>query len=227
MAIRSGRLYGLVQLRDVSAPQYQNQLDEIARGLVTAFAESDQNSSGAPTVPGLFTYPGATTLPPAATIVGLAGQIEVNANVDPSQGGDIDLLRDGAISNPGNPAYIYNTTGGAGYSARILQYIAALTASQTFDPSAGLATQQSVTDYATSSVGWLEAQRKDVNESKTYQQAFLSQTSQALSNATGVNLDEQMSKMLDLENSYQASAKLFATINSLYLVLFQSISAGG
>ena len=37
---------------------------------------------------------------------------QVNASVDPAQGGDPTLLRDGGIS--GNPAYVYNATGGSG-----------------------------------------------------------------------------------------------------------------
>lgn len=220
MAIRSGNLQGLTQLRDVAAPMYQNQLDETARGLITAFSEIDQ--SNLPTsLPGLFTYPGASTTPGASLIVGLAGEITINASVDPIQGGNLNLLRDGGVSGPGNT---YNTTGAASYSTRIQQLISSLTATQTFDASAGLGSQQSLTDFATTSLGWLEAQRQQADNSATYQNTLVSQTSQALSNATGVNLDDQMSKMLDLENSYQASAKLLATVNAMYSVLFQSIN---
>jgi flagellar hook-associated protein 1 FlgK len=220
MAIRSGNLQGLTQLRDVAAPMYQNQLDETARGLITAFSETDQSTlpSGGP-LPGLFTYAGAASTPGASLIPGLAGQIVVNANVDPSQGGNLNLLRDGGIS--GNAAYVYNSTGAAGYSTRLQQLISSLTATQTFDASAGLGAQQSLTDFATTSLGWLEAQRQQADNSASYQKTLVSQTSQALSNATGVNLDDQMSKMLDLENSYQASAKLLATVNAMYSVLFQ------
>lgn len=225
MTLQSGRLQGLTQLRDVVAPQYQSQLDETARGLVTAFAETDQTNPLSAAQPGLFTYPGATSAPGASVIVGLAGEITINANVDPSLGGNINLLRDGGISNPGDPAYTNNTSGAAGYSARILQLIAALTTPQTFDASVGLGATQSVASYATSSIGALEAQRQQAHNSKTYQTTLLSQTSQALSNATGVNLDDQMSKMLDLENSYQASAQLISAVNAMYLALFQAIGS--
>ena len=55
----SGRLIGLAAVRDTYAVTYQNQLDEIARGLIEAFAESDQSASPSlPDAPGLFTYPG-------------------------------------------------------------------------------------------------------------------------------------------------------------------------
>ena len=63
MAIQSGALAGLANLRDVVAPQYGAQLDQIAGGLISAFAESDQTGGTAPTLPGLFTFPGATGVP--------------------------------------------------------------------------------------------------------------------------------------------------------------------
>lgn len=221
MAIQSGKLQGLTQLRDVIAPQYQNQLDETARGLIAAFAENDQSGLGA-AAPGLFTYSGATSVPGANVVPGLAGQIIVNPNADPSQGGNLDRLRDGGISDPTNSAYIYNTTGAAGFTDRINQLVSSFSTSQSFDPSAGLGSSLSLTDYATSSLGWFEAQRQQATEAESYQSTLLSQTTDALSNATGVNLDEQMSKMLDLENSYQASAKLVAAIDAMYKALFQA-----
>ena len=54
-----GRLAGLTHLRDQIAPTLQSQLDEIARGLVESFAESDQSAVPAlPQQAGLFTYAG-------------------------------------------------------------------------------------------------------------------------------------------------------------------------
>ena len=90
MAIQSGALAGLANLRDTVAPEYQAQLDQIAGGLVNAFAESDQSAKpGLPSLPGLFTYSGATGLPTTTAMTGLAASIEVNPAVDPSQGGDV------------------------------------------------------------------------------------------------------------------------------------------
>lgn len=223
MPIQSGKLYGATELRDVVAPQFQKQLDETARGLIVAFSETDQTGASSASVPGLFTFPGATTTPSVGVIEGLAGQIAVNANVDPSRGGDIDLLRDGGISDPADPVYRYNATDAAGYSARIRQLVSTLAEPQTFDPNAELGSPQSVTSYATSSIGWFGAQRRQATNAASYQATLSSQTAQALSNATGVNLDEQMSKMLDLENSYQASAKLLAAVDAMYAALFQAL----
>ncbi len=139
MPIQSGALAGYAALRDTLAPQYEAQLDQIAGGLINAFAESDQsNPPTLPSLPGLFTTPGATSLPSMSATTGLAAAIEVNPTVDPTQGGDATLLQNGGISDPGSPAYTYNTTGAASYTGRLQQLAGAIGATQSFDPSAGL-----------------------------------------------------------------------------------------
>lgn len=221
MPIQSGKLQGLTQLRDVTAPQFQSQLDEVARGLIVAFQETDQG--GGASAPGLFTFADAFDVPSVGVIAGLAGDIIINPNADPTQGGSLDLLRDGGISDPDNSAFTYNETGATGYSDRINDLIAALSATQDFDTTAGVGTERSITDYASSSIGWLEAQRQEASSSASYQATLVTETSQALSNATGVSLDDQMSQMLDLENAYSASAKLLSAVDAMYKALFQAL----
>jgi flagellar hook-associated protein 1 FlgK len=223
MPLQSGALAGYAALRDQLAPQYQAQLDQIAGGLVNAFAETDQSATPTqPPLPGLFTTPGATGVPSMTATTGLASAIEVNPNVDPSQGGNVDLLRDGGVSDPGNPVYTYNTAGAAGYSDRIEQLAGELTAAQAFDPAAGLGASDGLSDYADASVGWLQGQNQAASNASSYQSALASQASSALSNATGVNLDSEMTTMLSLENSYTSSAKLLTTVNSMFQTLLDA-----
>jgi flagellar hook-associated protein 1 len=225
MPIQSGALAGLATLRDTVAPEYQAQLDQIAGGLINAFAETPQTTgSTAPTLPGLFTYPGATGVPSTTGMTGLASEIEVNANVDPSQGGNINLLRDGGISDPGNATYTYNTTGAASYSGRIAQLVSGLTSTMSFDPGAGLSSSDSLTDYANASVSWLQGQNQQASDQSTYQSALVTQATGALSNATGVNLDSQMTNMLNLENTYTTSAKLLSTVTTMFNSLLASVN---
>ena len=223
MPIQSGALAGYAAIRDTLAPEYQTQLDQIAGGLINAFAESDQSATPTlPSLPGLFTTPGAASLPSMSATTGLAAAIEVNPNVDPSQGGDPTLVRDGGISNPGNPAYVYNTTGAASYTGRIQELIGQISATQSFDPSAGLDSSASLTDYANASVSWLQAQNQHASDASSYQNAVAAQATSALSNATGVNLDAEMTNMLNLENSYASTAKLLTTVNSMFSALLQA-----
>jgi flagellar hook-associated protein 1 FlgK len=51
-------LLGLATLRDDKMVTYQNQLDEIARGVIEVFAEKDQSAAAGPDQAGLFTYAG-------------------------------------------------------------------------------------------------------------------------------------------------------------------------
>jgi flagellar hook-associated protein 1 FlgK len=206
MPIASGGLAGNATLRDSATTTYQAQLDNIAGALINTFAESDQVGAGSK-LPGLFTTPGAATLP--ATNAGLASSISVN------------LLRDGGIS--GNADYVYNPSGAAGYTGRISQLIGDLSATQSFSSAGGITTNASLGDYASASVSWLEGERSSASSQSSYQGARLSTASTALSNATGVNIDDQMSQMLDLERSYSASAQLLTSINTMFKSLVTAL----
>jgi flagellar hook-associated protein 1 FlgK len=235
MAIQSGALAGLATLRDTTAPQYQSQLDQIASGLINAFAETNQTSPSTPNpLPGLFTdssgtVPTNTVSPPAAAGVpaGLAGQISVNASVDPSQGGNANLLRDGGIANAesGTTDYTYNSSGGASYTTRIQQMISQISASQSFNPSAGAGSSDSLTNYAAASVSWVQGQYQQASEQASSSSALATSASQTLSSATGVNLDDETSQMLSLENSYQTTAKLLTTVNNMFASLLNAVTA--
>jgi len=226
MRITSGKIAGAVEVRDGTAVAYQAQIDEIARGLIVVFRESDMRSPASlPDAPGLFTYPGAPAMPGVAVQPGLAGLVAVSATVDPEQGGDTALLRDGGIADPSEPAYRSNPSAAAGFSDRIRDLIAKVSDAQAFAPEAELGTPASLSGYAEASVAWISAGRQSASEAAEQQGVVRDRTSAALSNATGVNLDDEMSRLLDLEHAYQASAKLIATIDNLYQMLFQAVSA--
>lgn len=222
MPLKSGKLAGLAQLRDQDTVTYQSQLDEIARGLINTFRESDQTAAALPDVPGLFTYPGAPAMPASATVsVGLAGLISVAASVDPAQGGNPNLLRDGAIS--GNVAYKYNTAGNGGYSARLQQLIGGMDAAQPFDATTQGKPSGSLIDYASSSTSWIENQRKTADSNVTYQKTLLDRSTAALSNVSGVNMDDEMSLMLQVERTYSASSKIISTVDEMLQSLLAAV----
>src|SRR5947208_8411109 len=136
----------------------------------------------------------------------IAGPISVAASVDPAQSGNPNLLRDGAIS--GNVAYQYNTAGNGGYSARLQQLIGAMDASQPFDATTQGKPNGSLIDFASSSTSWIENQRKTADSNVTYQKTLLDRSTAALSNVSGVNMDDEMSLMLQVERTYSASSKI-------------------
>ncbi|HWK67462.1 MAG TPA: flagellar hook-associated protein FlgK [Rhizobiaceae bacterium] len=215
----AGSLAAKLQLRDDVAKTMQGQLDEIARGLISSFAETGPDGTLTP-LAGLFTWPGGPDLPPAGTITpGLAGSIQINAAVDPTAGGDVNKLRDGGINGA---AYVVNTSG-ASYSALIQKYSENLDKPMTFAPGAGLGENTSVTDFANGAISWLEQTRQQATNAAEAKNALLMQTSQALSNETGVNIDEELSLLLQYEQAYQASARLIKAVDEMLATLLNAV----
>lgn len=222
MPIHGGKLGGLAALRDDASVSYQGQLDEIARGLIEIFVESDQTAAALPDVPGLFTYPGAPAIPASGVIsAGLAGTISVATSVDQSAGGNPNLLRDGGIS--GNAAYVYNTGGEAGFFARVQQLVDGIAQNRPFDPAALAKPNATLIDFAGSSVSWLESQRKSAGDESTYSQTLLERSAEALSNVNGVNMDDEMSFMLQVERTFSATSKVIATVDEMLRQLLAAV----
>ena len=226
-----GKLQALLQMRDDIIPTYQNQLDETARGLVELFQQEDMTGGGADPIPGLFTWSGyaAGDLIPATGTVspGLSAVIKVNDTLVKSMAGDPTLLRDGGYDVDGlglvTTDYLGNVNDEAGYSDLLDGYVAAFEAERDFDTAAMIDARTSIGEYATGSVGWLEQLISESAAAGDNKQAQLTRVSEALSNTTGVSLDEEMSLMLELEQSFKASSKIVATVDEMIQALLASV----
>jgi flagellar hook-associated protein 1 FlgK len=207
----TGSLASLLQLRDDLIPTMQGQLDEVARGLVTMFGEQNPLVPADPMRPGLFTYgtPAATTLPAAGVIsAGLAASIRVNPSLIIAEGGNPELLRDGIN-------FDYNTANETGYAARLNQYVTSFDEPMVFDSATRIDTNSSILNYATNSMGWLEQERSGATAADEAKTALFERASSAYSNNTAVSLDEELSLLLDIEQSYKAATKLVTTIDEM------------
>ncbi len=216
-----GKLAAFVQLREEVTTGMQAQLDEIARGLVIAFRETDPNGVQ-PDAPGLFSWSGAPGMPPAGTLVdGLARDIRVNLAFVSTLGGDPDLLRDGGANGPD---YVHNTSGGTAYTGLLLGYAARLDEPIPFDPAAGIQGTISVSAYSTEAISWFSNIRQDASRAAESKNALMARTTEALSNLTGVNIDEEMTLLLDLEHTYEASARLMKAVDDMLLALLNAVN---
>ena len=220
MPVTTGRLAALLEVRDNVTMQMQQQLDEVASGLIRLFAESDQTDPPALSdVAGLFVDTGGG-IPAAGTASrGLASRISLNALADPRSGGAPDKIRDGGL---GGAAYVYNADGLSGYQERISQLIEAFEVTLDFDVSAGLGHQSSLKAFATNSAAWLESLRQSSTTASDDATAKKVRASEALLRVTGVNIDQEMAALLDLEKSYQASSKIISMIGSMLDSLLES-----
>ncbi|TNC08621.1 flagellar hook-associated protein FlgK [Methylobacterium terricola] len=214
MRLSSGRLAGLATLRDESTVTYENQLDAIAGALIDTFRESD----GTVSKTGLFTA-GASGALPTSTL-GLAGRIAVNAAVDPNVGGDVTTLRDGGMNGS---TYRSNPSTDAAYSTRLTDLIGRLATARSFTPGPPLNETTTLTSFAADSAGWLEATRKAASGDAEYQKTLLGRATDALSNAVGVNGDDEVALTLQLQRSYTASAKLLTMVDDMLKTLLDAV----
>ncbi|WP_182084913.1 flagellar hook-associated protein FlgK [Aureimonas sp. ME7] len=329
MPIRSGLVVGLTDVRDDIAVTYGKQIDEMARGLVSAFAEYDQTGSGAAKT-GLFTTTmpmsvatdavamdayaadapangdelsfsvtyqgtkytakGKVTIPATAaefaaqvqtlaakataadgSVLG-AGHVAVSDNAGSLsfqatgvgtaigfQIGDVKNLtnaaggvgglkavasvNENAIDTAGLAAsltlaagltsdptkvrdgvnYDYNASDLGGFSGRINALTAALGTARGFSADAGAVTKATLADFASSSISWLQDSRSTVTKTVSSKETLVAKTTETLSNETGINLDEELTRLLELERSYQASAKIISTVDQMMAALLQSI----
>jgi flagellar hook-associated protein 1 FlgK len=218
MKLKSGTIAALTQARDVVAVNAQSQLDELARNLINVFGEADRSATPSqPTLPGLFTYSGAPSMPGSTYVAGLAGDIQVADSVKQTP----LLIRDGGISSS-NPAYLANTTGAVDFSDRINELIEAFSSQQTFDTSVAVVGTASLTSFASSAMNVFESDRQKATNSASETKVTQDRATQTLSNATGVNLDDETSKMLEIQRGYQIAAKLITTIDGMFQALLNS-----
>lgn len=222
-----GKIGGLLQIRDDVAINYGRQIDEIARGLINTFAESDQSATPTlPDVAGLFTWSGGPALPPGGAVLdGLALTIRVNPNADPSQGGSLNRLRDGGIGDPGEPDYVYNPDGVAGFSQRLRDLAAGLAAAQAFDPAAGLSASTSLVSLASDSAAWLESRRSSASDRLADNEVLGERAINAWQGQIGINLDEEMTSLMAIERSYQATARLMSTVDQMFQAILRATGA--
>lgn len=221
MPVRDGLVAGLTTLRDQTMPAFQSQLDAMAGALISSFAENkglDPDKRPVDPRAGLFTTGdtgvAAAGAAAAGTVTaGLAGLLRVDARAAEKP----SLLRDGGF----NAGYPTNTEG-SGSPKRLNALADTLGASRSFDAKGALA-NGTLAAFAASSAGWLQAERLAASETTTYRQTLLDKTQETLSDATGINLETELTLLLDLQRSFQASSKIITTVDQMLAALLQSV----
>lgn len=193
-----GSIAGLLQLRDSIAPQMQGQLDALANALVEQFRQATGDD-------GLFTWANPSGELRASTIV-----------VNDLYKADPTAVRDGTTGT-------LNPDANSGFTGEITRLMDAFDAERTFAGDGGIAGATTLSTYASASISWLENLRQLSSTAAEKKSATLARTSEALSNKTGVNIDDELAKLLELEQSYAASAKLMQVANDMLSTLMATV----
>ena len=108
-------------------------------------------------------------------------------------------------------------------SGRLSQLTEKLNQSINFDGVSDLDPTSTIFDFASSSVAWLQEKRKIADNEYQYRETLYQRSSEAYSKVTGVNLDEEMTILLELERSYQTSSKLISVIDGMFQNLVSAV----
>lgn len=201
--LAGGSLDAAFRIRDDLTVRAQAQLDAMARDLATRFVDPAIDPSLPPTAAGLFTDAGAALDPALET--GLAGRIRLNALIDPRQGDNSWRLRDGlGAALPGPP-------GEAGLLNRALNALQELRTpvGSVLDP-----VPQSLPDMAARVISDVGSTRQLIDQ----RQSFASVRATALQAAereAGVDSDDQLQRLLLIEQAYAANARVIQVVDDM------------
>ncbi|MDF0595816.1 flagellar hook-associated protein FlgK [Psychromarinibacter halotolerans] len=203
--ISQGSLSGLFDLKLNRLPEIGAQLDALAGSLVSSMEAANPFGT---TGTGLFTDAGAVFDP--AAIDGLAGRIRVNAEADNTVGGDPALLQSGGIA-----------TTPAGDSSFIDGMLTAFTQPVTVG-TAGLGAGLTLIDFAPTMVTYQQSARAGAEADTLATQTAGETISASRENYEGVSIDDEMQKLLVIEQSYAANARVMTSVNEMLDTLMRA-----
>ena len=227
--LQDGQIGANIALRDATLPTDQAELDEFAQNLASRF--DAQVLSLFTDAAGNLPSPAAPPAPVQTNYVGFAGTIQVNPLVlaTPSlvrdgtaplppvpqpSGGNTSIIQNvltytfGADRAPGVPQPPSNTSG--------LGPSGTLNAPYTAPPTLGGIAATMLAAQAQESA----ATSTQVDTEQAVQTTLASK----LSTQSGVNMDTEMSHMIQLQNAYGANAKIIAAVQAMWTQLLQSVT---
>ena len=205
--ILGGSLAANFAVRDDIAVKAQAQIDGVARDLVERFQDSSADTTRAVGDAGLFTDAGAAFDP--ANEVGLAQRLKLNAAVDPVQGGALWRLRDGLGAI---------TQGVVGNAALLTDLRSALTSDRAPVSGGFMSGQRSFSVLASDLLSMTSSSKLNAQGESTYASTRL-ETFTSLEAEGGVDTDQEMQSLLQIEQSYAANAKVISAVNQMMQTL--------
>ena len=234
--LTGGAIGANVTLRDQTVPTYQGELDEFSETLTSRFAGQGLS---------LFTDP-AGNIPPANGTPTQAGYVGYSANitVNPQVVATPSLVRDGNLtitaSATGGAAFTPNPNNLSGFTGlidNVLNYALGSDVQQgvtqpppaitglgpTGTLAAPFAAPASLSDFATDITASQSADSAAASTTATDATGTQTALSGTLQSETGVDVDSQLSLLVQLQNAYGANAKIMDAVQDMYTQLLQAV----
>lgn len=195
--LSGGTLGELVQLRDATLPAATAGLDAFSAKLANQFSGQGLQ---------LFTDGGVP--PPLTDVAGLASQLAVN----PAVAADPTLVRDGTPASA-------NAAGLAGFSGIIDVVLSSSFGSSGTTPSLATDAQNFVSQQSA-------ATARATGELATAT-AYQTTLAGRFADGSAVNVDHEMGLMIQLQNSYQANARVVQAAQAMFSALLGAVASVG
>ncbi len=206
-AMDGGTLAAHFAIRDDLGVKAQASLDAVARNLMERLEDPTVDTTRAPGSPGLLTDSGAAFN--SLDEVGLSARLAINAAADPAQGGTLWRLRDGLGATVQGPP---------GQSALLTTLHATLTAPRA-TASGPFASGPRSFAALTGDLSSLASSARISAENDLGYARARSDSLTELQSAQGVDTDQEMQKLLVIEQAYSANARVIRTVDDLIQIL--------
>ncbi len=216
-SLTGGTLGAQIELRDVTLPTDQAELDSFSGALAQRFGAQGLS---------LFTDGAGNVPSTAATQLGFSNAIVVNPAVAATPALVATGTATGASSAPAAMSAQVENVLQNSFGTSAASGITALTTG--LGPAGNLTLSTSGTgSLADLATGLLTAQGEaasNASSTLSVQTAVQTALQTSIGNMTDVSTDSEMSKMTALENSYTANAKVIAAIQSMYTELLDAVN---
>jgi flagellar hook-associated protein 1 FlgK len=76
---------------------------------------------------------------------------------------------------------------------------------------------------ADSAGGWLQEQRKTASSELEFRSTIFTRAREAVTQSAGVNLDQDLAHMLELERSFQANSRLISVLDDMLKTIIEDV----
>ena len=208
--LEGGTLAAAFNVRDVLTPEFNARIDAVALDILERFQNPTTDPSLTAGDAGLFTDTGAAFV--AGNELALAQRLEINAAVDPAQGGDLWRLRDGINAVAQGPA---------GDDSQLRRMVDAMAADRTPSAATGMISLSSATELAEGITALVAAQASRAESTSAYNAGQFDILRQNELSITGVDTDYEMQQLLMIEQAYAANARVISTADQLMQTLLE------
>lgn len=206
----NGSLAGLFELQDEILPEFQLQLDEMARSLIEGFEDQDASLDAGQA--GLFTDDGFAY--DSANLDGLASRLQVNDAVKPEEGGSLSLIRDGIGATE---------EGDSGDPTQINAFLDFFSQPLTVDSGTDLPSGMTIQEYAVNMVTQQQVARTDAETSYVAARTSAEIVDASRQAVQGVNIDQELIQLSLIEQSYAANAQMMQAIIAMIDTLLEAV----